>query len=49
MQIDELLELIIAAVKSDDRIASVDRIRGENAVGIESQDGQEFFVTVEPA
>jgi hypothetical protein len=53
MTAEQLVQLILHHLNLASEVASVSRIEGEDgpepAIGVEMQDGSEFFVTVEPA
>lgn len=48
-QVDRIPSRILSTVKTLDGTASADRIHGENAIGVETTDGYEYFLSFERA
>lgn len=49
MPLEDFLQALLDWVKSDPNVRSASRIDGETAIGIECEDGSEYFITIEAA
>ena len=49
MQKQELIDWLVGALKQCERVVSAGQVDGEDAIGVETQDGVEYFIEVQDA